>query len=451
MEMKITKLFALMALSCTLLFTTVTASAADRVLYEKDSAETSGAPQDLQGWGEEKFTRCIFEADVQFKALGSGFTLYNSDNTKGGTSIRAVDRNGTMTLAADGGTGDYFIYYIALDPSKWYHIKLIGNYGVQDGMIDMVVDTYDENMQITETKNYYLILMNQMYASSGVGPEHIRVEADTAVKNVKVTELMPDSVKLPAVSGTVTASDRIDMTAKFYRDGEVLNYSMPIVYSVNGEGVAVDENGILIVDENAENGSFTLTAKSGDMSDTLEMNIVSGDVFTITAAVLSEDGRSIDAVRAVKNYFYNSEAAFVAAVYDDGGILRDCFVKYLPSNAVKTGTESDIVMGYTLPSDFNAETWTVEIYAWGAGEKADLPEVTGDVAVRGFYEANGGAVVWLGEHNAVAGMINGKTTFMQIGNPDVFVNVSKITLASVPYIQDNATYVNEEFIKAVKD
>lgn len=433
-----------------LLFTASIVHAADRVLYENGSVETFNEAQDLQGWGEEKFTKCIFDADVQFKALESGFTLYNSDNTKGGTSIRAVDRGGKMTLAADGGTGSYFIYYIELDPSAWYHIKLIGAYGVQDGIVDMVVDVYDENMQITETKNYYLILMNQMYASSGVGPEHIRVEANTALKNIKVTELMPDSVKLPSVSGTVTAGERIDMTAKFYRGDSVLNYNMPIEYSVKGEGVSVDENGIMTVDKNAANGGFTLTAKCGDMSDTLEMNIVSGDVFTITAVAVGDDGLTLDAVRATKNYFYNGDAAFVAAVYDSGGILRDCFVRYLPSNAVKIGAQSEIVMGYALPADFDAETWNIEIYAWSTGEKADLPETVGDVAVRAFYEANGGAVLWIGEHTAVAGMINGKTTFMQIGNPDVFIDGKKITLASSPYIQNDTTYINEEFINAVK-
>lgn len=451
MEMRINKLFALITVLLALMFTAITAHAAEKVIYENESAITAETALDLEGWGEEKFTKCIFDADVQFKELESGFTLYNSDNTKGGTSIRAASRDGKMTLAADGGTGSYFIYYIELDPSAWYHIKLIGTYGVQDGIVDMVVDVYDENMQITDTKNYYLILMNQMYASSGVGPEHIRVEANTALKNVKVTELIPDSVKLPAVSGTVTAGDRVDMRAKLYYGDSVLNYDMPITYSVSGEGVSVDENGVLTVAEDAVSGKFTITAKCGDMTDTLEMNIVSGDVFTIAAAVFSEDGRTLDAVRATKNYFYAGEAAFVVGVYDGNGTLADCFVKYLPRDAVKTGIESDIVMGYTLPEEFDAKTWNIEIYAWGASEKTDLPKTDGDVALRAFCEENGGAVLWIGEHRAVAGMVNGKTTFMQIENNNVFVDGKKVTLAASPYIKNGSTYVSGEFINAIAD
>lgn len=450
MEIKVNKLLAVITAMLTVLLAAASVQAADKVIFESGRVETAEEAQNLTGWGEEKFTKCLFEADIQFKELGSGFTLYNTDNTKGGTSIRAVERNEKMTLAADGGTGSYFIYYIELDPEKWYHIKLTGTYGVQNGIVDMIVDVYDENMQITETKDYYLILMNQMYASSGVGPEHIRIEPHTVADNIVVTELVPDSLKLPQVSDTVTAGSRVDMTAKLYREDAVLDYDMPIAYSANGAGATIDQNGVLTVDENAQAGSFTVIAECADMRDTLEMNIVASDVFTIKTAVFSEDGRTLDAVKAVKNYFYDGETAFVVAAYDDNGVLRDCFVKNLLSKAVKTGSESDIVMGYTLPTEFDADTWGIEIYAWGASDTSDnIPDTNGDTAVRAFYEENGGAVLWIGEHRAVAGMINNKTTFMQIDNPDVFVDGERLTLQSSPYIKDDTTYVSAELIKAV--
>lgn len=449
MEIKINRL--LLVLLFTLLFLAVPAQAEDKVICENGRVETGKEARDLTGWGEEKLTKCVFETDVQFKETGSGFTLYNSDNTKGGTSIRAVERNGKMTLAADGGTGSYFIYYIELDPSKWYHIKLIGTYGVQNGIVDMVVDVYDEKMQITETKNYYLILMNQMYASSGAGPEHIRIEPNTIADKIKVTELIPDSIKLSPVSDTVTAGSRVDVAAKLYRGESVLDYDMPITYSVNGNGVSIDENGILTVNETAPTGSFTVKAECGDMTDILEMSVVSSDVFTINTAVFSEDGRTLEAVKAVKNYFYDVETAFAAVVYDNEGILKDCFVKYIPAKAVKTGVESDIAMDYILPDDFDESAWNIEIYAWGASEASNVQKPQGDVAVRSFYDQNEGAVLWIGEHKAIAGMLNGKTTFMQIGNNDVFVDGRKITLSVAPYIKDDITYVNSELIYILAD
>ena len=439
--MEIKKIFAALSAAALILSAAVIGYAADDVIFESGKTEATGTAVDLDGWGEELFTRAIFEADVQFKDVDSGITLRNGDNTKGGTSIRAVMRNDVLTMAAYGGVEGNYIYYNPIDTEAIYHIKLIGTYGTSNGMIDMVADKLDENGNAVETKNAYLILMNEMYASSNVGPEHIRVEANTVVDNVKVTVLKPDSLEFVTLPETITAGSKIELGARFMREGEELEYAAPITYTADGEGIAVFADGIK-VDANAPEQEFTITAASGDMTATAKMQVVSSDIFTINTALISEDGKTLEAVNAIKNYFYNGNAVFVVTAYDENGILHDAFVKSVNAKAIPTKTDTDIILGYTLPEAFNADTWTIEINAWSASDTCDVPNADGEyIPVRAFFEENGGAVEWIGEHKTVVGMLNGKTAVMQTDNSSVFVDGEKTELANAPYISDDwSTY-----------
>ena len=435
--MEIKKIFMAASVAAVMVMTAAVGYAADDVIYESGRTEATDTYVDLSGWGSELFTRATFEADVQFKDIDAGITLRSADNTKGGTSIRAVDRNGVLTMAAYGGVEGNYIYYNAVDTEATYHITLVGTYGVANGMIDMTVDTLDENGEVVETKQAYLILMNEMYASSGVGPEHIRVEANTVVDNVKVTVLNPDSIDFVSTPQTVTAGSETQMKAKFYREGVELEHAAPIEYTVTGDGISISADGILTVAPDAAAQDFNVTAKSGDMTKTVQMQVVSSDIFTINQALFNEEGTVLEAVSATKNYFYNDSAIFVVTAYDGDGVLRDCFVKNVNAKAVPLRTETDIILGYALPEEFNPDTWAIEIYSWSGCDAPVTLDVDSEFGVRAFFEEQGGAVEWMGEHKVVAGMLNGKTVVMQIGNTNVFVDGECHAVQTAPYISDS--------------
>ncbi|MBR0089534.1 MAG: hypothetical protein IJP94_06825, partial [Clostridia bacterium] len=314
-----------------------------------------------------------------------------------------------------------------------------------NGMIDMVAEKLDENGNAVETKNAYLILMNEMYASSNVGPEHIRVEANTVVDNVKVTVLKPDGLEFVSPPETVTANSSTELKAKFIREGEELEYAAPITYTTDGDGVSISSEGILTVEQDAPEQEFTVTAVSGDITASVKMQVVSSDIFTINTALISEDGKALEAVNAVKNYFYNGNAVFVVTAYDENGILRDSFAKTVNATAIPTKTDTDIILGCTLPEEFNSETWTIEINAYSASDTANVPEVSGDIPVRAFFEENGGAGEWTGEHSVITGMLNGKTAVMQTGTSEIFVDSVKHILSAASYIADDwRAYISGE-------
>ena len=448
--MEIKKIFTALSVTAVMFMAASVCFAADEVVFESGRTEAKDNFVDLSGWGYELFTRSTFEADVQFKDIDSGITLRSADNTKGGTSIRAVDRNGTLTMAAYGGVEGNYIYYNAIDTEATYHITLIGNYGVANGMIDMIVDKLDENGEVVESKTSYLILMNEMYASSGVGPEHIRVEANTIVDNVKVTVLKPDSMDFVSPPDTVTAGGTTQLQTKFYRDGAELLYDSPVLYSSSGEGISISEDGILTVSADAKEQDFTVTAKSGGITATVQMQVVSSDIFTINSAMFNEEGTTLEAVSAVKNYFYNNNAVFVITAYDDNGILNDCFVKNVNAKAVPLKTETDIILGYTLPESFDPDTWTLEIRAWGGSEACEVLPIDGEFAVRDFFEAQGGAVEWIPEHRVVSGMLNSKNAVLQIGNENFFINGERYEMPA-PYIsEDWLTYADGYLAELMK-
>ena len=433
--MEIKKLI-LAAAAAAALMIPLSAHAADEVIYEHGRVETADTYTDLDGWGRELYTKCFFEADVRFKAPGSGITLRSADNERDGTSIRAVMLNDKLTLAADGGTGAYYIYYIELDTDTTYHIKLVGNYGVTGGGVDMTVDTLDKDGNVTDTKDYYMILMNKMFASSGVGPEHIRVEANTVADNIRVTELRPDAVRIVSPPAAVTPGSSALINARFERQGKVIDYDMPVTYTVSGEGVNIAPDGTLSVAADAQQQRFTVTAKSGDMADTAELEVVSGDIFTIDRAIMNEEGTVLEALAATKNYFFDGTAAFVVMVYSQEGTLKDSFVKYVPAKAVPQRKETEIAMGYALPE--GAEDDIIEIRAWSAAPEVKLEKPEGEsVMVRRFFEDNGGAVEWISEHRTVVGMLNAKTMVMQLGTPVIFGDGEAIELSVAPCLDEN--------------
>ena len=433
------RLLIIIAMLAALLFA-VTVHAADETIYVNDEGvSASDTAQELSGWGYEISDTCFYEADVKFGGEGAGFTLVNKDGTKGGTSIRAMYKGDALTLCADGGTGSYFIYYIPVDTEKWYHIKLIGSYGVENALVDMVVDTYDAEMKIEDTKNYYVILMNQMYASSGNAPEHIRVEANTEVKNMKVTRLVPDEIRINTPSDVLPAGTSVDLTVKAYREGAELNCELDTEYTVSG--AAVMENGRLTVNPDAEPGSsVSVKAKCGEIENSAEFTVVSDKALEICGAYIDEATNKVSAVDAKKNFYTAGSCVIVVNVYTNEGVLADSFVKPFNGGAVETGTVTKLPIDYALPEGMSINDCAVEISPWVTGS-GDAPTLSGVTAVRSFFEENNGSVEWNGEYRSITAAAGDSVYVMQIGNKDMYINGEKVLSETAPYIENDKAYV----------
>lgn len=450
--MEIKKLFIAAAIPAMLIMSAAAAVAADNAVYENSSIISASEKAEQISWGNELYTKCILDADVKFGGEGSGITLINADGTKDGTSIVAVNRNDKLTMAANG-MGSY-IYYIEVDTEKTYHLSITGSYGVPNGIVDMRVDTYDENGAVAESRDYFMILMQNMYASSGVGPAGVRIEPGTTVSNLCMTELIPDKIDFVAPPSAVQPGSSTQLDVKLSREGSVLEYPTDIRYSAEGEGAAISSDGILTVDAAAPEGIIKVRAEADDakwgiLTDETEISVVSSDIFTLNNAVFNEEGTVLEEITAIKNYFYDGTAAFVVSVYNNESALCGSFVKYVPVKAISSNKETPIVLGYTLPEGFDKDNYTIEINVWSQGEKCSKPEIEDKTAIRKLFEENGGAVKWIESHRTVAGMLNGKTILLQIGNNTAYIDGSSAKLESAPYITDGSTYVEGSLVSSM--
>lgn len=411
--------------------------AADEVIYNnQNGVSTTDKEIDLEGWGYEITDTCFYEADVKFGGEGAGVTLVNADGTKCGTSIRAVDRDGTLTLAADGGTGSYFIYYIPVDTEAWYHIKLIGSYGVENALVDMTVDTYDNNMNITDTKNYYVILMNEMYASSGNAPEHIRAEANTELKNIAVTHLVPDEIVINAPSSKVQRGTSIELTVKAYRNGSELNCALTPEYTISGTDKVSIENGRVTVSEDAELGTkFSVEANCNGIKTETVFEVISDAAVEIGAAYV--DDNEITAVDVLKNFYVSGECAVVVNIYRDG-MLADSFIKPFNVSAIEAGAEVQIPVGYKYEENMSDCETEISVWCVGEGEK---PNLHGKAAIRELFEECGGYVAWNADFRSITAAVGGSVYAMQADNNKIYIDGEALELKDAVYIENDKSYV----------
>lgn len=458
------------------------ASAADQVMSEnpcsipvQNMTVEQGAPDgssyyrsgkqavDLPGWGEELQSECIWEADVKFTREGAGFSLVSADGQRFGTCVRALNRDGKLTLAMDGGTGSYYIWYQQVQPDTWYHVKLIGKYGAADGMIDLVFDTYGADGQIVESKSYYVILMNDMYASSGVGPEHIRVEPETCIDQVKVTKLCPDELRLKMPSDMVRQGSAVRIDLQTLRKGRPFGTAgAEAVYGVtDGEGNPVDgvtvENNLLKVDGFVQPQNLLLKAEWEGLKAEKEIQVVPEKPFDILRAVFNEEYTVLEELELNKNGTYNGKAQMVGLLYDSDGLLQETLVKKVHGELIEEGKQT-LPVNCSLPEWFEPETSRLQLGIWSGGEaevsieKGFFPLTQPPVIeegqlllpIRAFFEQAGGSVEWLEDTRTVIALAGNQAAVFQIGNSQAFLAGDRSSMPVPAIIRDGYSYVPAE-------
>lgn len=445
---------------------TVEEGAPDGTAYYRSGAQSA----DLPGWGGELQSECIWEADVKFTQAGAGFSLVSADGQRFGTCVRALERDGKLTLAMDGGTGSYYIWYQEVDKDTWYHVKLMGKYGAADGMIDLVFETYGADGKVTDSKSYYVILMNDMYASSGVGPEHIRVEPETCIDNVKVTKLCPDAlqIKLPATSIRQGSTVRLDVQA--LREGspfgaleEAVTYTIADAAGNPVEGITV-EDGILKIGKQVQPQIISLTAQSMGLRAQKNIQVAPENPFEIVQVMFNEDYTVLEELQLNKTSAYNGAAQMVGMLYDASGSLESTVVKKIHAGLIEEG-EQVLPVDYPLPESFDKETWKLKIGIWSTGEEAISIE-KGPVAlaqqpfeeegqlfvpVRAFFDKTGGSVEWVEDTRTVVALAGNQSAAFQIGHNKAFLGEEKKELSLPVVIREGSTYVPAGFFEEMLD
>lgn len=92
---------------------------------------------------------------------------------------------------------------------------------------------------------------------------------------------------------------------------------------------------------------------SGGMSDSVKLTIKSSDIFEITKAGFNDDFSVLKRLTVTKNFYYDDDVTFVAATYDENGVMTSIATKKLFGDSLNVGEGNHVQMNMTMPEAFD--------------------------------------------------------------------------------------------------
>lgn len=203
----------------------------------------------------------MWEADVRFDSVGSGFTVMGS---KVDTCIRRYDESdGTSKLAIQTG-GSSYVRYDVIEADEWYHIQLIGQFGTSEPMkMELYKWINGEKVFISE---YDSVNKRQNQPA-----RYIVVEANTSIDNVQITKIGADTLTVSTMPEGITeihAGAEVNMQFSALRNGRSINKpKTEWKLFENGEeitdgSVVVSSEGLVSVAQSCKDKTVTVKAVS---------------------------------------------------------------------------------------------------------------------------------------------------------------------------------------------
>lgn len=287
----------------------------DATLYDKAEYRNMG------GIDADTSEDYMWEADIKFDALYSGFTIKDKGNSKSDTCVRRYDEaDGTSKLAIQKGSSDY-IRYDEIDTNSWYHITLIGQYGTSTPLKMEVYKWNDGNLTLV---NEY----DNINKRNNVAAAYLAIQPNTSVDNVKITKLGADTLNvstIPAGTTQINANSSVNMQFTATRNNRDIN--KPEVEW------KVFENGKEITD-----GSVTVST-SGEVKAAADCTDKTVTVKAISTEKGNVEGRYDLEIKAVN---LDSEKFDTLSLSAENDYVRESEPLSLTVSATKNGENIDL-------------------------------------------------------------------------------------------------------------
>lgn len=231
---------------------------------------------DTGGLSSDTSDDLMWEMDIRFDEEGSGFTPRNKKK-----NWQTCVRRNNNKLALQTGSSD-FTSYIDIDPTTWYHIQLIGQFGTQKPM-DMVVYKWENG------KMEYIATYSGINKRNNNPSSFITIHPGTSVDNIRITRLGADALTLTAVKTEILAGESTPISFTATRQGKEIN-NPQVEWSVYDEAnqniisdnsVTIDSNGTLTASLDCPTKVVTVRATStakGNVVGTIKISIQAVDV-----------------------------------------------------------------------------------------------------------------------------------------------------------------------------
>lgn len=334
--------------------------------YRTDPSNSSDTLFEFN-WGRELSSFTVWQADIRFETDGAGFTLRNKSGTSGNFNTHLY-RSGT-TLAVEKGAS----YDANVDADTWYQITLRGTYGVDDGQVDLYVQAYDSNGQLTGEIQKF----ENIYRRNDRATNRMVIDKGVSIDNVRVYEVAPSEVKLSAEGDKteIPAASTLQFTGKlFTAKGEAMpSSSSAFMYELYQDGekifpddISIGEDGLLTVLGSTPEQTITVRATSktdAALYDEWDVHITPVEMLQIQTIGFNEEYTRLVNLSGTMNYVPDEDLAFVIAVYDQNGALKDSHAKQLSAEEADVG-EFTVNVNWDLPADFDQEQDQIRIYIW---------------------------------------------------------------------------------------
>ncbi len=297
----------------------------------------------------------LYELDIRFNNEGSGFSFMKKG--KWNSCIRVKDGNFALQTG-----GNSFTKYTPIDFEKWYHITFLGRTNRDANPVTyghIILEEYD-----FEGKRVNRKVFNNVNLRNNAATHYINVFG-CDIDNLKAYTPNPTKLMLASDAESIVAGGTIKFTATaFWNDLEMngINSSLITyeVYDQANQFVLDDENITISPDGEfktepltpAQKVTVRVTSKTADLSQSLPVTIISGDVFAIKGIGLNEQGDRVTRVKVNKNFAaYKDVATFVVAFYENNAILSLGYKTVYAENL--TEGESEISVDIAVPGDFD--------------------------------------------------------------------------------------------------
>lgn len=190
--------------------------------YTTGAEYTDNNANEFRGIGgleADTYEDYMWEADVRFDSVGSGFTVKDKGDKKVDTCVRRYDSEDGIPRVAIQTGGSSYAEYDEIDPEAWYHISILGQFGTSAPM----------KMELYKWEDGELVFINEydnINKRNNVAAAYMAIQANTSVDNVRITKLGADELVLSTLPADVTqinANSSVQMQFTALRNGRDIN------------------------------------------------------------------------------------------------------------------------------------------------------------------------------------------------------------------------------------
>ncbi|MBQ7876187.1 MAG: hypothetical protein IJ316_02745 [Clostridia bacterium] len=326
----------------------------------------------------------LYELDIRFNNEGAGFSFMKKG--KWNSCIRVKDGNFALQTG-----GNNFTKYTPVDFGKWYHLTFLGRTNRDANPVTyghIILEEYNSNGERVNKQ-----VFNNVNLRNNAATHYINVFG-CDIDNLKAYTPSPTKLILTSDGESIVAGGSIKFSvAAFWNDLEMNGINSSLinfeVYDETNQYVLEDANITISPDGEfktepltpAQKVTVRVTSKVSDLSESLPVTIISGDVFTINGIGMNETGDKVTRVKVNKNFAsYKDVVTFVVAFYANDGTMINIGYKTIYAENLAEG-ENEVSVDISVPIGFDWANGKVKAFAvttLTGGDKEAAVKVTKD-------------------------------------------------------------------------